>query len=113
VVLLSTSPRVSLAALQAWAELARDGAVAPDIPPVPPMQARALAPRENSSSTTSPGKDGLLRDYRSIETPAFEELEAALRQHGGNQSRAARALGLTPRQFAYRWRRHSQTLSNK
>ena len=114
VVLLSTSPRVSLAALQAWAELARDGAVAPDIPPVvPPMQARALAPRENSFSTTSPGKDGLLRDYRSIETPAFEELEAALRQQGGNQSRAARALGLTPRQFAYRWRRHSQTLSNK
>lgn len=113
VVLLSTSPRVSLAALQAWAELARDGAVAPPTFPVSSVEARAPGPREGAPSTVGPGTPGALRDYRSIETPAFEVLEAALREHGGNQSRAARALGLTPRQFAYRWRRHSQTLSDK
>jgi Nif-specific regulatory protein len=113
VVLLSTTPRVSLASLQAWAELARDGAVDPDTGPVVAAAPEARPSPELTGSRSGAITDGVLRDYRSIETPAFEVLEAALRQHGGNQSRAARALGLTPRQFAYRWRRHCQTMSDK
>jgi Nif-specific regulatory protein len=126
VVLLSTSPRVSLASLQAWAELAReDGdapglvaplalsiAAAPSSPLSAPLSAPSPAPRSAPREAPLPSSSLAPRDYRSIESPAFEVLQAALHEHAGNQSRAARALGLTPRQFAYRWRRHNQTLSD-
>jgi len=46
-----------------------------------------------------------VRDYRPHDSHSAQELAAALQRHGGNQSRPAQALGLTPRQFAYRWRR--------
>jgi Nif-specific regulatory protein len=36
------------------------------------------------------------------------ELHQALAAHGGNQSRAAQALGLTVRQFAYRLRKFDE-----
>ncbi len=47
----------------------------------------------------------LVREYRELRSHSELELRQALAQHGGNQSRAAQALGLTPRQFGYRWRR--------
>ena len=47
----------------------------------------------------------LVREYRELRSHSEQELRQALAQHGGNQSRAAQALGLTPRQFGYRWRR--------
>jgi len=47
----------------------------------------------------------LVRDWRPSDSHALQELEAALARHGGNQSRAAQSLGLTPRQFAYRLRK--------
>jgi Nif-specific regulatory protein len=45
-----------------------------------------------------------LRDYRSVHSHPASALREALAHAGGNQSRAAQSLGLTPRQFAYRWR---------
>jgi Nif-specific regulatory protein len=47
----------------------------------------------------------LVRDWRPSDSHALQELEAALARYGGNQSRAAQSLGLTPRQFAYRLRK--------
>ena len=46
-----------------------------------------------------------VRDYRSFQSHSAQDLRKALEQAGGNQTRAALAMGLTPRQFAYRWRR--------
>jgi Nif-specific regulatory protein len=47
----------------------------------------------------------LVRDYLSAHSHTLEELQSTLAQHRGNQSRAAQALGLTVRQFAYRLRK--------
>ena len=44
----------------------------------------------------------LVRPYQSAESHDAQTLQAALAQHGGNQSRAAQSLGLTLRQFSYR-----------
>ena len=47
----------------------------------------------------------LVREYRALHSHSADELREALARHGGNQSRAAQSLGMTPRQFGYRWRR--------
>ena len=47
----------------------------------------------------------LVREYRELHSHSALELRQALERHGGNQSRAAQSLGMTPRQFGYRWRR--------
>ncbi len=47
----------------------------------------------------------LVRDYLPAHSHTRVELEHTLAQHHGNQSRAAQALGLTVRQFAYRLRK--------
>ena len=44
----------------------------------------------------------LVRDYQSAQSHSAEQLRQALAAHGGNQSRAAQAMGLTARQFGYR-----------
>jgi Nif-specific regulatory protein len=44
----------------------------------------------------------LVREYLPVRSHDAAELQRALIQHGGNQSRAAQSLGLTPRQFGYR-----------
>ena len=44
----------------------------------------------------------VVRDYQSAQSHSPEQLKQALLAHGGNQSRAAQAVGLTVRQFAYR-----------
>jgi Nif-specific regulatory protein len=101
-VLLSDSPRVSAAQLSTWASTASDES---------DTNTRSASPIPVDSVPWADVGSGL-RDYRSIDSHAPEVLREALRQHAGNQSRAARALGLTPRQFAYRWRHHGLTLSN-
>ena len=61
---------------------------------------------------TSPhvaGAHPLVREYRAAHSHSAHELRSALLQHGGNQSRAAQSLGMTPRQFGYRWRKCSDT----
>jgi Nif-specific regulatory protein len=56
-----------------------------------------------------PAPDGseapLVRDYRALHSHSAQVLQQALARHGGNQSRAAQSLGLTPRQFGYRLRK--------
>jgi Nif-specific regulatory protein len=47
----------------------------------------------------------LVRDYQSAQSHTAANLQQALAAHGGNQSRAAQALGLTVRQFGYRLRK--------
>ncbi len=44
----------------------------------------------------------LVRDYQSAQSHSAAQLRQALAAHGGNQSRAAQAMGLTARQFGYR-----------
>ncbi|KNZ33082.1 MAG: Fis family transcriptional regulator [Methylibium sp. NZG] len=59
----------------------------------------------SAQSVASAMPPPLVREYRELRSHTPQELRLALAQHGGNQSRAAQALGLTPRQFGYRWRR--------
>ena len=47
----------------------------------------------------------LVRDYQTVQSHSAVQLQQALRSHGGNQSRAAQAMGLTARQFGYRLRK--------
>ena len=67
----------------------------PDVPDT------AAAPSAATDAAPTP----FVRDYRAVHSHVPSELRAALARHGGNQSRAAQSLGLTPRQFAYRWRK--------
>ena len=55
--------------------------------------------------TANDGAPPLVRDYRELHSHSAHELHEALARHGGNQSRAAQSIGLTPRQFGYRLRK--------
>ncbi|MDP1954836.1 MAG: sigma 54-interacting transcriptional regulator [Polaromonas sp.] len=47
----------------------------------------------------------VVRDYQAAQSHPAAQLQQALHDHGGNQSRAAQGLGLTVRQFSYRLRK--------
>ena len=49
----------------------------------------------------------LVREYQAAQSHSPAQLQQALAAHGGNQSRAAQAMGLTVRQFSYRLRKIS------
>ena len=59
----------------------------------------------NPQVPTPPAASRLVRDYQAAQSHSAAQLELALQAHGGNQSRAAQALGLTARQFSYRLRK--------
>jgi len=61
----------------------------------------APVPAAPSEASAAP----LVREYRELHSHSAQELQQALARHGGNQSRAAQSLGLTPRQFGYRLRK--------
>jgi Nif-specific regulatory protein len=46
-----------------------------------------------------------VRPYRHVDSHPARALVEALEQSGGNKSRAAQQLGMTPRQFSYRWQK--------
>jgi len=46
-----------------------------------------------------------IRPYLPASSHDHEQLRIALSQAGGNKTRAAQRLGLTERQFSYRWRK--------
>jgi Nif-specific regulatory protein len=69
------------------------------LPAAPPPAVAAQAPPPTAAASP------IVRDYLRRDSHSAQELAAALARHGGNQSRAAQSLGLTPRQFAYRWRK--------
>jgi Nif-specific regulatory protein len=52
-----------------------------------------------------PPGPALVRDYQTVQSHTAAQLQQTLAAHGGNQSRAAQALGLTVRQFSYRLRK--------
>ena len=115
-VLLSESARVSVEQLRAWAQSSSEGsdrgsvcaldAAGSTHEPILTTQSGREGAHDGSRHFDSYAPSGL-RDYRSINSHSAQALREALDRHAGNQSRAARALGLTPRQFAYRWRRHA------
>ena len=97
-VLLADDPLISGAQAERFlprSPTAVDALLVPAPAPVP-----ALAP----APAPAPAPP-LVRDYRELHSHSSDELRAALARHGGNQSRAAQSLGLTPRQFGYRLRR--------
>ncbi len=70
-----------------------------------PADMGALAPLAASKPAPGPA---LVRDYQAVQSHTAAQLRQALAAHGGNQSRAAQALGLTVRQFGYRLRKLGQ-----
>ncbi|MER2252293.1 sigma 54-interacting transcriptional regulator [Methylorubrum podarium] len=52
---------------------------------------------------------GAVRPYLPADSHGHAELRMALTQAGGNKTRAAQRLGLTERQFSYRWRKLQPT----
>ena len=50
----------------------------------------------------TPASRATVRDYQPAQSHTEAQLQQALKAQGGNQSRAAQALGLTARQFGYR-----------
>ncbi|MDO9114198.1 MAG: sigma 54-interacting transcriptional regulator [Polaromonas sp.] len=64
-----------------------------------PTRSQPAAPRPAAAPAP------VVRDYLAAQSHPAPQLQQALRDHGGNQSRAAQALGLTVRQFSYRLRK--------
>jgi Nif-specific regulatory protein len=71
---------------------------------IPTPASAPIAPLAAPTPTSPPGHT-LVRDYQSARSHDLQQLQAALAQHQGNQSRAAQSLGLTLRQFGYRLRK--------
>jgi Nif-specific regulatory protein len=67
-----------------------------------PADVGAVAPLTATKTAPAPA---LVRDYQAVQSHTAAQLQQALAAHGGNQSRAAQALGLTVRQFNYRLRK--------
>ena len=74
-----------------------------------PASMQQMPERVARTSPHVAGTHPLVREYRAAHSHSAQELRSALFQHGGNQSRAAQSLGMTPRQFGYRWRKCSDT----
>ena len=63
----------------------------------------APATRQNALPAAPPSAFAAgVRDYQTAHSHTALQLQQALAAHGGNQSRAAQAMGLTVRQFSYR-----------
>jgi Nif-specific regulatory protein len=93
VVLLADVPTVTA---QAVGRLLKDVETTPRSPPS--GRGTSPAPSQADAASALTG----VRDYERVTSHAADVLGEALARHGGNQSRAAQALGLTLRQFSYR-----------
>ena len=82
-----------------------------DSPVVSRAEVERFLPAVTASASVSSGTLAVaqpaVREYRELHSHSAQELRQALAAHGGNQSRAAQSLGMTPRQFGYRWHRLS------
>lgn len=110
-VLLGQGPMLEALDLQQLAEQETEQDVTVDWaagPLIGDSSAPTITPASSSTDPAAasqpPASGAPMRDYRSVHSHAGQALREALAQAGGIQSRAARSLGLTPRQFAYRWR---------
>ena len=93
-VLLTDSTMVSGPELERFLSTGLDAAAAEHLP-MAPLAGKPMP------ITAAP----LVRDYQAAQSHSAAQLQQALHAHGGNQSRAAQALGLTVRQFSYRLRK--------
>lgn len=73
--------------------------------PLPPQhQETAMRPMDSASWGQDVASTAVaVRPYAPVASHSAAQLTAALTQSAGNKSRAAQLLGLTPRQFSYRW----------
>ena len=73
--------------------------------PLPPQhQEAAVRPMDSASWGQDVASTAVaVRPYAPVASHSAAQLTAALTQSAGNKSRAAQLLGLTPRQFSYRW----------
>ena len=95
---VSSRPAAASAAPTGWT------VPAPAPPPVAPVPAPAYAPPASSAPSPYPGAAGgagLPARPRKTADIEREELVAAMEQAGWVQAKAARLLGMTPRQIAY------------
>lgn len=91
-VLLTDSAQVSATELRRFLSAGQDaGSAGPHFKPAPANLA-----------TSEPASQAPIRDYQPAQSHTGAQLLQALQAQGGNQSRAAQALGLTARQFGYR-----------
>jgi Nif-specific regulatory protein len=74
-----------------------------------PEQLRAQAPAPPSGAPASmPAPAFSFRPYARADLHSHAQLAQALATAGGNKTRAAHLLGLTERQFSYRWSKSAQ-----
>ena len=71
---------------------------------IPPRAAAQQADARHASQDHQ-ARRATVRDYIAVQSHSPEQLLQAMQASGGNQSRAAQAVGLTARQFAYRLRK--------
>ncbi|MBC7547822.1 MAG: sigma 54-interacting transcriptional regulator [Polaromonas sp.] len=69
------------------------------------LPARDAPPSSAPPPVSLPLPLPLVRGYLGADSHSAAQLQQALAAHGGNQSRAAQAMGLTVRQFSYRLRK--------
>ena len=74
---------------------------------IPPRAAAQQADARHASHANQghQAPRATVRDYIAVQSHSPEQLLQAMQASGGNQSRAAQAVGLTARQFAYRLRK--------
>ena len=104
-VLLADSAMVSGNELQRFLPAAQDQRDAVAITPGKTTKASVEFAKPASLLSPLATAAPLVRDYRAAHSHPIAQLQQALAEHGGNQSRAAQALGLTVRQFTYRLRK--------
>jgi Nif-specific regulatory protein len=63
---------------------------------------------EKQVAPSLPARQSPLRPYGRVDSHSVDVLLHALQQCGGNKSRAAQLLGMTARQFDYRWKKLRQ-----
>lgn len=95
IVLLGEKPMLNAEDINAFVPAAEAARVSPDAAPAP-----------NMLSVLAEGMPFVaVRPYVSAGSHTLSQLQQALLQCGGNKSRAAQMLGMTARQFAYRWKK--------
>ena len=75
--------------------------------PVPAASRLAVPPAYETPPVPITHPAPFVRGYLGVDSHSAAQLQQALAAHGGNQSRAAQAMGLTVRQFGYRLRKIS------
>ena len=96
-VLLTDSAMVSAPEVERFLPPEQEDAAAAARPPALASAGQAHAPPGEAAPA--------VREYQPARSHSAAQLQQALLAHGGNQSRAAQALGLTVRQFSYRLRK--------